>query len=116
VEKAIVKFTRQDGQVGATGVTDKDGKFTLTTYQAGDGVPEGDYVISIMKVETPKRHEGSGNVDSPDYVPPPETPEDALPPAEKHLLPKKYGNPAQSGLTHTVKSGGPNEPKFELKD
>jgi len=31
----------------ATGLTDKDGKFALGTYKAGDGVPEGDYVLTF---------------------------------------------------------------------
>jgi hypothetical protein len=28
--------------------SDKDGKFTLSTYEQGDGVPEGDYVLTFF--------------------------------------------------------------------
>jgi len=35
-----------------TSMTDKDGKFTLGTYEGGDGLPEGIYTLSFKWIET----------------------------------------------------------------
>jgi hypothetical protein len=50
---ATVLFTRVDGDpndkeiVNAYGVVDEWGEYKLTTYEKGDGVPEGEYVVTI---------------------------------------------------------------------
>ncbi|WP_010588446.1 hypothetical protein [Schlesneria paludicola] len=53
----MVEVTCQsDGESSAikyplTTTTDKDGKFSLTTYQTGDGLPEGTYVLAFKWLE-----------------------------------------------------------------
>lgn len=32
----------------SSAITDQDGKFALSTYQSGDGVPEGEYVLTFV--------------------------------------------------------------------
>jgi hypothetical protein len=64
--------------------TDKDGKFTLGTYQSGDGLPQGNYTL-IFKWEVP----GPG-------VP-------------INKLDKRYNDPKLSKNTVIVKDGEKNE-------
>lgn len=42
--------TKKDAAVGAvsTAYTDDQGKFEISTYQSGDGAPEGDFVVTFM--------------------------------------------------------------------
>ena len=61
-----------------------DGMLRLSTYSAFDGVPAGDYAITV-------------ELRKPFF-----TPEGAIGP---NLLPAKYANPKTSGLTFTVKPG-----------
>lgn len=51
LQHATVTFMRTD-QKGrpASGLTGDDGSFDLTTYQASDGLPPGDYRVLISKV------------------------------------------------------------------
>jgi len=49
VADADVTFSPRDKQAVASGRTDKDGKFTLTTYVAGDGAAEGGYSVLVTK-------------------------------------------------------------------
>ncbi len=46
--KATVTFHSSANNVAATGVTDKDGRFKLTTYQ-NDGAPEGAQKVVVTK-------------------------------------------------------------------
>ncbi len=84
----------------ATGTTDAQGKFTLTTFENGDGAAEGSYKVSITK-----RQE----------VPDPKQPDSPYK-LTKDLLPVRYSNPTQTDLTAEVKAGQPNDFKFELRD
>lgn len=74
----------------ASGVTDENGHFTLGTEKADEGLPPGEYAISIVE-----------NQKDWDHPTPPQ-------------ISPKYGNPATSGLKLTV-DGGENKPlEFEL--
>lgn len=73
-------------------IVDVDGSFTLSTYTSGDGVPVGEYLVTV-----------SCDVR---YGPVPE-----VLCAE---MPAKYAKPDTSGLTATIKSGK-NELSFNLK-
>jgi hypothetical protein len=46
---ASVEFVPEAGGRSAEGMTDKDGKFTLTTYLTGDGALRGEYRVVINK-------------------------------------------------------------------
>lgn len=50
VADASVTFSPKEGQPVAFGRTDSAGKYTLTTYEAGDGAVAGKYVALVTKV------------------------------------------------------------------
>lgn len=59
VASATVTFSpTAPGKPGAAGITDSLGVYSLTTYVAGDGAPEGDYKILVYK-EAPKAAEST---------------------------------------------------------
>lgn len=90
VEGAAVVFTPEEGRM-ATGTTDASGRFQLSTFQLGDGALPGTHRVTVAKT----------SVD-------PADPEKVV-----FLVPKKYGNPATSGLSCDVqKEMGPVS--FEL--
>ena len=101
---------KTDGKTGASGITDSQGKFSLTTHVANDGAPAGDYMVGIAKFETSKVDVGEGSPGDANYRPPAGN---APPP--KNLLPVTYQEPSPNGLSATVKAEGPNEFQFDLK-
>ncbi|HMC10171.1 MAG TPA: BON domain-containing protein [Pirellulaceae bacterium] len=79
----------------STATVRPDGSFAVTTYDAGDGVPEGDYVVTIQWRKATK----SGG----DFVTGP------------NLLPARYSRPETSDVVVHV-AGGQNElPPITLK-
>ena len=52
----------------ARALSEADGRFTLTTYEAGDGVPEGEYVVTV--VQRPAQKNGEGFEPGPNVLPP----------------------------------------------
>jgi len=79
----------------STAIVQPDGSFAATTYDAGDGVPEGDYVVTIQWRKATK----SGG----EFVPGP------------NLLPAKYGQPETSDVIVHVASGPTELPPIKLK-
>ena len=109
VEGANVTFVNQDGDPApANGRTGADGKAKMKTYVEEDGAVVGQHKVLIEKSESV----GGSNVDqdSPEYNP------NAPPATIKYLLPKKYSDYGNSGLTAEVTEAGPNEFTFDLKD
>jgi hypothetical protein len=103
--EAFVTFSPESGTHGASGMTDADGKYALTTFSQGDGAPIGNYTVTITKAE-------------PKVTPNPADPVN-LPPLkveQRHLIPKKYSSPSTSGLKAAVTDGGENAFAFELTD
>ncbi len=49
LDEATVTFHSSANNVAATGVTDKDGRFKLTTYNQNDGAPEGAQKVVVTK-------------------------------------------------------------------
>lgn len=99
VTKGTVTFQSSvpDGR-NATGQIDSDGYYSLQTENPGDGAQLGGYYVTIY----------SRDETILDYTP-------KTPPPIKFLVPKKYENPATSGLLRTVAKGG-NTFNFELTD
>jgi hypothetical protein len=133
VEAAAVTFVPDDPATGksAAGITDKDGKFTLTTNVGGDGALPGSYKIQVTKYETPDGgHSPYGAQPSEEPEPAPNRPmteeeENALmaqgytaaaagpkgptrTQAAKNNLPAQYATIATSGLAYTVVEGDNN--------
>lgn len=79
------------------GVTDAEGKFKMATYNPGDGVPEGSYVVSFYwDGGVSPMLERSGDD------------ERKVPPAAAKFN-KKYGTPTKSKTTFTVEKGKPTD-------
>lgn len=110
VAGATVIFIPEGASRASSGMTDANGRFTLTTLRANDGVLPGKYRVTVAKIET------SGEMteeESQQYVekhgtPPPVT--------SKELLPAKYKNADTSGLVAEVPAGGSSDLVFELTD
>ncbi|MFM7291134.1 MAG: hypothetical protein ACKO6B_07880 [Planctomycetia bacterium] len=89
----------------ATGRTDEQGRFQLTTSKNNDGCIAGEKAVVIMAVdETVPTTPYNSDPSSADYV------------KRKSLIPKRYGNPTTSGLTATVEAGKKNTFEFNLTD
>jgi hypothetical protein len=103
IEGATVMFFGQDEHLRAVGVpipegtTDASGKFELTTYEAGDGAPAGNYAVSITWMEE------TGNSDDPELV------------TRRDRLKNRYASPDSSDLTAMVEADDNELPPFELQ-
>lgn len=93
VAGARVTFTSEKGRA-ATGVTDKQGRFTMTTFEKNDGALPGRYrvTISAQAASTTKKADD-----------------------DRATLPVKYSDPAKSELMVEVVVGV-NEFRFSLQD
>lgn len=105
VEGASVVFFKEQG-APATGETDADGVFVLTTFERHDGAVPGDYVVTVAKMESAPDRTGDDRF--------PEKSSSTEKP--KSLIPAKYSEPKASGLSETVSVSGPNEFQFDLTD
>jgi hypothetical protein len=108
LESALVTFTNPTLGVSASGRSDAEGKFTLTTFEQGDGAVPGKYKVSVSKVIAPP-----GLVDK---TAAPVMRRAGAPPAPqpRWLIPKRYGNAETSGLTAEVSEAGSSEIVLEL--
>ncbi len=97
VEGAEVTFA-PEGAALAMGRTDAAGKFTLRTFEEGDGAVPGSHRVTVVK-----------------NVPQSTRPENPYP-VTKNALPARYAQPAQSGLIFEVKPSGENHFRLELAD
>ncbi|AMV40774.1 carboxypeptidase-like regulatory domain-containing protein [Planctomyces sp. SH-PL62] len=129
VKGALVRFHPVDpqalqpprGQEGPplalTTDTDADGAFVMSSYYADDGVPAGDYIVTVTPIDQfaapPATGATEGFEDSGPH------PDDLAPsarrkPVAKPTFAKLYRDPAASPLKATVKPGGENRFTFEL--
>jgi hypothetical protein len=120
LEGARVTFLSEGGSGrSASGQTDGGGNFKLTTNKTNDGAKPGDYVVTIAKIEAKSGGDAGVDISSGDYG---EAYGQQMAAAGsntvnktiKNVLPAKYGDPKQSGLTRTVVKGEVNEFEFEL--
>ncbi len=81
--------------IPSRGRTDTNGKFRLTTYEAGDGAPEGDYAVVVTCNPVVKTDDG--------WVVGPNT------------LPRKYANVKTTDLRVTLTKGPNTLPPLDLK-
>lgn len=89
--------------------TDAKGHYEATTFEAGDGVVPGDYVVTVVKQEVPQAKELSME----EYIAQgPQAP--AADAGPKHLLPEQYAKKQTSPLKVTVKESEGEPLDFEL--
>jgi len=79
--------------VRPTGRAAEDGSFALTTYEAGDGAPEGEYAVTVDLRRRDPEVEGD---------------------ASRSVLPARYLKSATSPLRVQIKKGKNELPPFEL--
>jgi hypothetical protein len=96
--QAEVLFNPKTGRM-ASGVTDDQGHFSLSTAKPNDGAMPGEYIVTLFEYYPP---------DKPPKMPPPGQ---GLP----SRFPAKYADPGQSPLTVTVALDKKNEFSFEVK-
>jgi hypothetical protein len=104
VSGAAVTFvpTGSEGEA-ASAITDANGKYSLTTWEAGDGARPGEYRVKVSKQEQkavdPSKMVQNLTIEEEQkiYV----ESKNPAPPA-KRLIPIKYEDDQTSGLTHTV--------------
>ena len=108
VADAVVTFSPQEGQPVAFGRTDSQGKYTLTTYEAGDGAVAGKYIVLVTKSSSGGAASGTGSVSHEAFVSG-QASVTAHAAAGKSggsaagsILPEKYSRTTTSDLTVTV--------------
>jgi hypothetical protein len=109
VAGANLNFQLADGSGYAMAITDASGRYSLQTFEPGDGAVPGEYHVGITK------YDQSVVVDdmSDDDYRPPEEQQHVV--AAGNQLPAKYSVPQTSGLTASVKEQ-PNTFNFDLED
>lgn len=104
VDSASVFFAAEDNSRSGYALTDKGGRFRLTTFEEGDGVVPGRHRVTITKVVV----ETDQPPDADDKIPVKVT---------RHVfLPEKYGDAQTSPLFAEVTVRGPNDFVFDLVD
>ena len=109
VEGAVVSFRSESGVI-ATGTTDAQGKFKLSTYGHGEGAVPGKHQVTVTKFSAPQVAAGSMSMAEAAKQP---TPASAEP---RNLLPAKYADPARPALQFDVTPEGPNDFPIQLVD
>lgn len=95
IHYAAVVLHRRDDADGQSpkprGTTDSQGRFQLTTHQAGDGAPQGTYTITVEQWATVRPDEGPRN-----------------------QLKPKYASPQTSGIEVTINAGDNQLPTIRV--
>ncbi|MBW3598219.1 MAG: DUF4198 domain-containing protein [Planctomycetes bacterium] len=112
VADAVVSFQGENATKLATGRTDAQGRFTLATYEPGDGAVPGKHQVTVTKMTTVGGGSTGGSATMEEAAAAAETHEA---PQERNELPDKYAEPGLSQLEFTVEPGQ-NDFKIELTD
>lgn len=125
VEGATVSFMAPGAPRAASGVTDAEGKFQLSTFEFNDGAIVGENVVTISKIEAGAVPQPTGDPKA--MATNPQAMADAMKQyhegtmrkgdtGPKSLLPQKYADPKSSPLKEQVTADGPNTFVFTLTD
>ena len=90
--------TENTAELAPSGKVGKDGTFSLTAYEPGDGAPEGDYVATISWRKMVSGGKGEGGAT-----------------AGPDVIPKQYGSAATSPVKVSVKGGPTQIPPIAIK-
>lgn len=101
----VIFYHEEKGKPPARGTTDSSGRFTLTTYNQGDGAVTGNFKVTVKKVVS------DGPQVSDDEPIDPKVGEKMQ---VKSLVPAKYGSPATTDLKATVKESD-NSFEFDVE-
>lgn len=120
VDGATVTFLSKSGLRSASGNTDKDGNFKLTSVNTDDGASPGEYVVTIGKQEAKGGGSASVDISSGDFGADYGARMGAagsgnIGKVMKEVLPAKFANAAESGLVRSVVKGDQNNFTFDLK-
>ncbi|MCA9193467.1 MAG: carboxypeptidase regulatory-like domain-containing protein [Planctomycetales bacterium] len=119
LEGVVVVFNPSEGSSGraASGRTDAQGIYALTTVVNGDGALPGDYKISVSKYENeddglPKEVDPNSESSLDDIYGKLDTRKEVK---SKNFIAEKYSNHFGSGLTATVSDSGENNFDFNVE-
>jgi carboxypeptidase family protein len=104
VAGAAITFvpTGEEGEA-ASAITDSEGKYALTTWQAGDGARPGEYRVKVSKQEQqtvdPAKMVKNLSIEEEQKI---YVENKKPPPPAKRLIPSKFENEQTSGLIHKV--------------
>jgi hypothetical protein len=93
---AKVVFAPQDHSYASVGQTDAQGRFSLQTFESGDGAVAGNFKVVVSKFEAIDLPDGGFR--------------------ETFFLPQRYRDPEKSGLVATVPKDGTDQITIELVD
>ncbi len=116
VEGANVNFSTAKSPRVASGVTDADGNYLLTTFNTDDGALEGEHAVTITKTDATTSESGE-LMDPGAYMKAMQGSKGGKLPKSmlaKALLPTKYADGKTSGLKRTVVAGEKNPFDFAL--
>ncbi len=94
VEKGVIHFVPEKGRSASGEI--ENGKFTLTTYEPGDGAVVGQHKVSLEVTKEYKDREGDT--------------------ATKSVIAKKYADHETSKIVVDIPSGGKTDIVIDVKD
>lgn len=124
LEGANVSFFNDKSPRVASGVTDAEGKFTLSTYDINDGAIAGDYKITVSKFDATAASNAAAASSGGSTVPDPANLTSSYVAAmnkgkaatSKSLIPEVYQKQDTTPLKETVKDGQENKFLLQLTD
>lgn len=111
LDDAIVAFYNENSSRLASGHTDSEGRFFLTSYEQNDGAIPGDHTVMVTKAEMIDEEETPAL--STDEALDAEPQEKS---AVRLLVPEKYTLVETTPLVISVSEDGPNEVTIKLED
>ncbi|PQO31401.1 hypothetical protein C5Y96_13765 [Blastopirellula marina] len=96
LDGAAISFVPAEGGRPCSGQTDAQGHFTLASYVAGDGVPPGEYKVTVVKLDARRKAEAAPVEEGTDGGE--EQVMGNIEQAVKFLTPMKYSSPATTDL------------------
>lgn len=115
---ATVAFWGEGASKAATGVTDSEGKFTLSMFEANDGAVAGTHKITVTKSDpsAPPPADPDAMLNDPSMLTSQMQTQAAQRKAPKDIIPARYKDRSSTTLTETVSADGENVYVLQLVD